>query len=163
MTHLFSCTLHQATIDNEVAVLIKLKEQYQKLTGESLGGGDKKKGKDKPKAKKQPEEGKGAAKGAGKDESYCFFFRGQRGTFPHLLGRSLSSGWRSSAITEEDNQVCHLVCRRVFVDRSLSSLGWGWRHFQNGIVRDVSGCYILRGPSVSGTGSRVCLTICCFN
>ena len=42
-------------MDREVAILLKLKEQYQKLTGESLNSSSGKKGKDKQKTKKEPE------------------------------------------------------------------------------------------------------------
>ena len=45
-------------MDREVAILLKLKEQYQKLTGESLNSSSGKKGKDKQKTKKEPEAAK---------------------------------------------------------------------------------------------------------
>ena len=133
MTHLFSCTLHQATIDNEVAVLIKLKEQYQKLTGESLGGGDKKKGKDKPKAKKQPEEGKGAAKGAGKGKK-----EGKKPQQEEVVKDGGEPSQKKITRCVTHLAVEHGVCGHD--TWSLSSLGWGWRLrrrriFQNGIVK----------------------------
>ena len=45
-------------MDREVAILLKLKEQYQKVTGESLNSSSGKKGKDKQKTKKEPEAAK---------------------------------------------------------------------------------------------------------